>query len=98
VLGCGAQCLGMPVLATSTAYLLAVVAIFYVRHRMDGTLSFCAITARWGEAFAAVWSAAIVVFVDYVAITHRDVHAGARHRTHHPTPRRDPAPGRAQLR
>jgi hypothetical protein len=89
VLGCGAQRLGMPVSAMPTAYLLAVVAIFYVRHRMDGTLSFCAITARWGEAFAAVWSAAIVVFV---------VHAGARHRTHHPTPRRDPAPGRAQLR
>jgi hypothetical protein len=36
------------------------------------------------EAFPAVWSDAIVV---YVAITHRDVRAGAGFRTHHPTPR-----------
>lgn len=180
--------LGIPVWATSTAYLLAVLVIFYGWHRAEGTLSFSAINTRRREAFywaavlatfalgtavgdltafawgwgalasgvifavlfalpglarrrfgfnavaafwiayiltrplgasfadwmagssrhgglgwgapvvAAIWSAAIVAFVVYLAITHRDVSAEVQPRTQHPARRRDPAPGRAQPR
>jgi uncharacterized membrane-anchored protein len=176
--------LGIPVWATSTGYLLAVLVIFFVWYRVEGTLSFSAITTRRRETFywaavlatfalgtavgdltafswgwgalasgiifavlialpglarrwlglntvaafwvaysltrplgasfadwmsgsarhgglgwgapvvAAAWSAVIVVFVGYLAITDRDVRADAQH----PTRRRDPAPGRAQAR
>lgn len=179
--------LGIPVWATSTAYLLAVLVIFYGWHRAEGTLSFSAITTRrretfywaavlatfalgtavgdltafawgwgalasgiifavlialpglarrrfgfntvaafwisyiltrplgasfadwmsgssrrgglgWGAPVVAVtWSAAIVVFVAYMAVTHRDVRAEGQPRTQYPT-RRGLAPGRARAR
>jgi uncharacterized membrane-anchored protein len=52
--------LGIPVWATSTAYLLAVVAIFYAWRRAEGTLSFSAINTRRREAF--YWAAVLATF------------------------------------
>jgi uncharacterized membrane-anchored protein len=52
--------LGIPVWATSMAYLLVVVVIFYVWHRAEGTLSFSAINTRRREAF--YWAAVMATF------------------------------------
>lgn len=49
--------LGIPVWATSTAYLLAVLVIFYGWHRAEGMLSFSAITTRRRESF--YWAAVL---------------------------------------
>ena len=52
--------LGVPVWATSAAYLLTVVVIFYMWHRVEGTLSFSAINTRRREAF--YWAAVMATF------------------------------------
>lgn len=52
--------LGIPVWATSTGYLLAVLAIFWVWRRNEGTLSFSSITTRRREAF--YWAAVLATF------------------------------------
>lgn len=52
--------LGIPVWVTSTGYLLAVLAVFWVWRRIEGTLSFSAITTRRREAF--YWAAVLVTF------------------------------------
>lgn len=53
----------------------------------------------WGApAVAAISSAAIVVFVGYLAITHRAVRAEAQPRTDYPSRRGALAPGRARSR
>jgi uncharacterized membrane-anchored protein len=52
--------LGIPVWATSTGYLLAVLAIFYGWYRAEGTLSFSAITTRRRET--CYWAAVLATF------------------------------------
>jgi len=52
--------LGVPAWVTSTAYLLAVLVIFWVWHRMEGTLSFSAINTRRRESF--YWAAVLATF------------------------------------
>jgi uncharacterized membrane-anchored protein len=52
--------LGVSLWATSSAYLLAVVAIFTVWHRLEGTLSFSAIDTRRRETF--YWLAVLATF------------------------------------
>jgi uncharacterized membrane-anchored protein len=52
--------LGIPVWATSTCYLLVVLAIFSVWRRIEGTLSFSAINTRRREAF--YWAAVLSTF------------------------------------
>jgi uncharacterized membrane-anchored protein len=52
--------LGVPVWATSAVYLLAVLVIFWVWRRNEGTLSFSAITTRRREAF--YWAAVLATF------------------------------------
>jgi uncharacterized membrane-anchored protein len=52
--------LGTPLWATSTAYLLAVLVIFLVWYRTEGTLSFASITSGRREAF--YWAAVVATF------------------------------------
>ena len=52
--------LGVPLWATSAGYLLAVLAIFAVWYRLEGTLSFSGITGGRREAF--YWSAVVATF------------------------------------
>jgi uncharacterized membrane-anchored protein len=52
--------LGVPLWATSTAYLLAVLVIFLAWYRTEGTLSFASITTGRREAF--YWAAVVATF------------------------------------
>jgi uncharacterized membrane-anchored protein len=52
--------LGISLWATSAAYLIAVLAIFAMWHRLEGTLSFSAIDTRRREAF--YWAAVLATF------------------------------------
>jgi uncharacterized membrane-anchored protein len=52
--------LGVPLWATSAGYLLAVLAIFGVWYRLEGTLSFSGITGGRREAF--YWAAVVATF------------------------------------
>jgi uncharacterized membrane-anchored protein len=52
--------LGIPVWATSSAYLLAVVVIFALWHRSEGTLEFGSINSRRRESY--YWAAVLATF------------------------------------
>ena len=52
--------LGISLWVTSAAYLLAVLAIFFVWYRLEGTLSFSGITGGRREAF--YWAAVVATF------------------------------------
>jgi uncharacterized membrane-anchored protein len=52
--------LGVPLWATTTGYLLAVLAIFLTWYRLEGTLSFAGITA--GRREALYWAAVVATF------------------------------------
>jgi len=52
--------LGISLWVTSAAYLVAVLAIFAVWHRLEGTLSFSAIDTRRRESF--YWAAVLATF------------------------------------
>jgi uncharacterized membrane-anchored protein len=52
--------LGVPVWITSSAYLLLVIVLFALWRKVEGTLSFAAITTRGREAF--YWAAVLATF------------------------------------